>query len=221
MKKKIKFLLTIILLLTISSIQAGSDESTCYDDSHEPSFCFQEACCNTFSVEAQYAAFFPVDSKVRRIYGSALPAFTLEGNWRYQCWDLWLNGSYIFGHGHSTGPCKNKTHLNLVPISLGVKYLYSLCDCMEVYFGLGACYSFLNTRDHSEFVHEKVSSKGFGGVIKTGFVYNYCENFFLEGVLNYTYQRFTFSSTSVDPFVYRQDANLSSLQLGLGFGLKF
>lgn len=220
MKKKLVFF-TAILLSFISYGQAAAYQGSCCDNACTPSFCCEEACCNTFSVEAQGAAFFPLDSKVRRIYGSALPMVTLEGNWQYSCWGAWLNGSYVFGNGHAIGSRENKTHLSLVPITLGVKYICSICDSTDLYIGVGASYSFLNTRDHSDFVHKRVSSNGFGGIVKSGLSYNFCENLFIEGFLNYTYQRFTFSRNSNDPFVYRHDVNLSSLQLGLGLGVKF
>jgi hypothetical protein len=221
MKKILAFLFTTVFLSSASYGQADCLQNSCWNDNGASLLCCQNTCCDQFSVEAQYAAFFPLDSKVRRIYKSALPSFTLEGNWQCQCWGLWLNGSYVFGNGHAIGCGRNKTHLNLVPITFGVKYIYSVCDSASLYLGLGASYSFLNIRDHSDFVHKKVSSNGFGGVIKTGFVYNYCENIFLEGFLNYLYQRFTFPKTGSDPFVYRQDANLSALQLGIGLGMKF
>lgn len=210
MKKILKFLLTTVLLSSASYGQADLFENNCCNDND-----------TSFSAAVQCAAFFPLDSDVHRIYGSALPAFTIEGNWQRECFGLWLNASYVFGNGHAYGGGGYKTHLNLVPISLGVKYIYSLCDSTDFYVGLGACYSFMNTRDHSEFVHERVSSNGFGGIVKTGLTYIYCENIFFEGFLNYTYQRFSFSRTSNDPFVYRRDVDLSSLQLGVGLGMKF
>lgn len=183
--------------------------------------CCQTECCNPFSAGAKVAAFFPLDSKVRDIYGTAMPAFTLEGNWQVQCWQFWLDTTYVFANGHSTGGDKSRTHLDLVPITLGAKYLFSFCDSTTLYAGLGASYSFLHTKDHSDYVHKSVSSSGFGGIVKTGIVYDYCDNVYLEGFLNYTYQRFTFSNSSSDPLVYRRDVNLSALQLGLGVGMQF
>jgi hypothetical protein len=217
MKKFFKILTVIILMSSISQAQAAFYDSSCCA---EPPFCVDDNSCNRFSVSAQTAVFIPLDSKVRRIYGSALPAFTLEGNWKYQCWNVWLNSSYIFGNGHAIGS-SDKTHLNLVPITFGLKYIYTLCNSTDLYLGLGGSYGFLNIRDHSDFVHKKVSKNRFGGIVKSGIIYNYCENIFFEGFFNYTYQRFTFSKTSNDPFVYRHDADLSSLQLGAGVGMKF
>ncbi len=190
-------------------------------DCNEPSLCCREKRLNKISVEIQSADFFPLDAKVQHIYSSVFLAFTLEGNWQSQCWGMWLNCSYIFGNGHSISFDSHKTHLSLVPITLGIKYIHPLCDSTDFYIGLGACYSFLNTKDQGEFIHKRVSSNAFGAIVKTGITYNFCENLYIDGFLNYTYQRFTFSKTRSDPLVYRHTAKLDSLQVSLGLGIKF
>ena len=198
-------------------LHASLAEATCRDD-----FFSNTSCCTGFSLDAKYAAFFPLDSRVRKIYGSSLPMFTLEANMKTsRCLEVWLDTSYVFGNGHSCSCDKNKTHLNFVPISLGVKYIYSLCDRTDFYIGAGPCYSFFNTKDHSEFVHENTSKNNWGAIVKSGFIYHYNECMFLEGFFNYMYQKFSFGKRSDDPFVYRHDANLSSLQLGVALGWNF
>lgn len=184
--------------------------------------CFEEACDNSFSIDANYAAFFPLNSTVKRIYGSALPQFTVGGNWQWnECWGLWLDGSYIFGNGHSMGCGRSSTHLNLVPLSIGINYFCPVCDSIRLYLGLGGCYSFLRTTDHSPYVHKKTSANNGGAMIKTGVVYDYCKGFLLHGFFNYMYQKMNFPKTKSDPFVYRNDVDLSALQLGIGIGIDF
>lgn len=174
------------------------------------------------SLDAKCAAFFPLDSKVRKIYGSALPMVTLEANARLcPLWEAWLDSSYVFADGKSYGWYGKDTHLSFVPISLGVKYFYSLCDGTDLYVGAGPCYSFFTTKDHNSLVHKITSKKQWGAVFKSGFRYHQSDCTFVEGFFNYMYQELSFGKTSDDPFVYRHDANLSSLQLGVAIGRNF
>ena len=221
MKKFLQLIIATIIFCPFFSAPVSAIDECCYDECYYDEG-IDDFCCNAFSLEAQYATVFPLDSKVGRIYGYALPSFTLQGSWNYKCWSIWLDGSYTFANGEAIG-CGSgrKTHLSFVPITLGVKYIYTVCQDTEVYFGLGACYSFLNTKDHSEYVHEKTSANNTGAIVKTGFVYHYCDGFFLEGFFNYMYQKFYFHKEETDPFVYRNDVDFSSLQLGVGIGWTF
>jgi outer membrane protein len=191
--------------------QARVCEKTCPERQYSP-----------FLIEADAAAFFPLSSAVRRIYGTALPSFTLEFNWRfYKHWGVWLDGSYVFGNGHAMGYGHESTHLSFVPITAGAKYFYPLGESIDLYMGLGPCYSFLNTTDHSRHVHKKTSANNFGATVKTGFIYHCNKRVFLDFFFNYMFQTMHFHKTESDPFVYRHDVNLSSLQLGGGIGLEF
>lgn len=228
MKKLLQLFFGLFLCSSVIAEGAPYGDGNCYS---APGYygdpcCYNDPCCDSyvdaFTVDVKYAAFFPLNSRVSNIYGWALPQFTLEGNVLFcKSWAIWLDGSYIFGNGHAVGGGSNKTHLSLVPITLGVKYFFPVCASTDFYVGLGASYSFLNTRDHSDYVHEKTSSNHVGGIVKTGFIYYYCDGFFLEGFLNYMYQQFYFPKTTDDPFVYRNDVDLSSLQLGIGIGWTF
>jgi len=212
MKKFLSRFILIILFLQTFSLQAFPNEG-CYS---------YDEYCTTFTLEAECAGFCPLNSTMRRIYGSLLPSFTLEGNLIInRRWGLWLDGSYIFANGRSSGVYHDSTHLSLVPISVGAKYYCPVNEWIDLYLGIGACYSFLNTTDHSEYVHEKTSASNSGAIIKSGFIYRYCDCFFFHGFFDYMYQKMYFHKTESDPFVYRNDANLSSLQFGVGIGLEF
>jgi outer membrane protein W len=181
----------------------------------------QEIYPNTFSINVKVGAYFLLGSRASEIFGSALPAFTLEGNARvFKNLNIWLGASYLFGNGTAIGS-HDKTHLNFVPISLGLKYVYPISPFVDAYLGAGPCYSFLNTRDHSSFVHKKVSKENWGAIVKSGLIYKYNNNLFFEGFINYTYQKFNFRNTSNDPFVYRNDLDLSGIELGVSVGWGF
>lgn len=219
MKTLFRVFLGLFLCSSIPS-QALLESDYCCETPCYLNTCCEEPSCNMFSIEAQYAAMFPLNSTVCRIYGYALPQFTLELNWNWKCFSVWLDGSYVFANGKAV-PCGGSTHLNFVPITLGVRYFYSVCHDTDLYLGIGACYSFLNTRDHSPYVHEKTSANNAGAIVKSGFVYRVCDGIFFEGFLNYMYQKFYFHKYETEPFVYRNDVDMSSLQLGVAIGWEF
>ncbi len=172
-----------------------------------------------FSIDAKVGAFFLLNSNARDLYGPVLPSFTLEGNANvYKGLTVWLDGSYIFGNG---GNAYGWSHLNFIPLSLGLKYAYCIAPSMDFYAGAGPCYSFLITRDHSSYVQEKNYSNNWGFVAKSGFIYHCTQHLFVEGFANYVYQQFHFGKTSSDPLVYRTDAFLNGVEVGASFGYSF
>ncbi len=172
-----------------------------------------------FSVDAKVGAYFLLNSTIRDLYGPVLPAFTLEGNADvYKGLTVWLDGSYIFGNG---GNSYGGSHLNFIPITLGLKYVYSIMQSMDVYAGAGAAYSFLITRDHSPYVHEKNHSNNWGFVAKSGFIYHCTQHLQVEGFANYMYQEFHFTGTEEDPLVYRTNAFLNGVEVGASVGYNF
>jgi len=172
-----------------------------------------------FSLSAKTGAFFLLNGTARDLYGPVLPSFTLEANADvYKGLTLWVDGSYLFGNGSNFD---GSSHLNFIPLSLGLKYVHSFSDRMDFYAGAGPCYSFLILRDRSPYVHKKTSLNNWGGVAKSGFVYRCTEHFRVEGFLNYMYQEFHFSGTWKNPFVYRTDAYLNGIEVGAGFGYQF
>jgi len=180
-------------------------------------------CCPEWSLAAKAAAVFPVSSKVRKIYGSSMPGFTLEANRRLSdCLSLWIDGSYIFKNGHSYKYGHHGTHLDVVPITVGVKYARPIFECADVYLGAGVAYAFLHTNDHSEFVHRKTSDSHFGAILKSGIIVQKSACVSYELFFNYSYQTFNVGDDEEnDPLVYRHNVNFSSLQVGLGIGYKF
>ncbi len=205
-----------VLALSLPLVQAWSSSDSA------PCSCNTTTVRDPFSIEAQAAAFFPLGSTMRRVYGTALPLFTLEGNWRFhKSWDIWLDVSYVFGNGHSIGNNHNSTHLSFIPLSAGIKYLYQVGKSIDLYVGVGPCYSFLHTLDRSAYVHRHTSASNFGAIVKTGTVYYFANRWFIDGFFNYMYQRIFFHQSESEPVVYRDSANLSSLQLGAGIGIKF
>lgn len=167
------------------------------------------------------AYFRPESSRVRRIYSSGWADYQVEYSKSVcQNWLLWTGASGFCKHGHSIG-LNDDTRLRLIPISLGVKYLYSIAPCLDLYAGGAVCYSFLRIKDDSPYVHRNVSSQTFGGLAQVGLYYYFTQSFHLNVFADYLFQRFTFPRSSSNPFVERNDLNMSGWKIGGGIGVNF
>lgn len=210
-----KIITTLLMAIAIQAcpVQAGLFDQGCGD-----------SCCDgmgPITLEAKFAAYFPLEKRTRKVFHRALPNFELEVATTWCDWQPWFNVGYIWDNGRSNG-CFEKTRLNVIPLSLGVNYLIPMCNCIDAYIGAGAVYSFLRTRDHSEFVRRHVTDHAWGGVVKAGFYYNYSECVFFDGFINYVYTRFNRNHhRDEDLFVVRREVNFSGLKIGVGVGFKF
>lgn len=216
--KRIFFTLIALGLFYGNNLSADNSFSECYDN------CPQDACCTPpcqdWSVEFRVAAFFPQNHKVRSIYSNAWADYQVQIGKRFWCnWQVFGEFSGFQKDGHSS--FGDKTTLRVFPFTLGAKYFFNLCSNLEAYVGGGAVYSLLRIKDDSPYVHRHVSKGQFGGVIKTGLVYTFCNCWFADLFADYLFQRFSYHGVSCDPFVYRHTADLSGFKLGLGIGYQF
>lgn len=212
-----------LLLLFIAAFQTAPVQAGCFDNGCCNSSCFD--CCNMqcgpVSIEGRFAAFFPLDSKVCKIYNDALPSVEVEASMGiWNCLQGFFNASYVWNEGRSIG-LNDKTNLELIPLAFGLKWVQPIMCDIDAYLGAGATYSFLRIKDHSPFVHEHVRKEEWGGTVKAGFIWHYTSCIFLEGFVDYYYTKFKFHTTNSEPFVYRHDADLSAVKLGFGLGYSF
>lgn len=203
------------------------------------------------SLEAKVAYYRPSSHRVRKIYRDGWADYQLElskafgfgceceKNWRVwagvsgfsvsgrsylSCYDQFGHSAdcYSFG-GYSGSGFRDRTTLRMIPINLGVKYLFDINPCISVYLGGAACYSFLRIRDHSEYVHEHVRKNDWGGLIQSGVYYHVTPSVFVSAFADYLFQRFHFSShyASHSRYVERNDLNMNGYKLGVGVGVTF
>lgn len=219
MKKIISTILMVIALQSLP-VQAGLFDQGCC----QTTCC--DSCCDgmgAVTIAAKFAAYFPLERRARKVFHNALPNFEVEVATTWCDWQPWFNVGYIWDNGRSRG-CHEKTRLSVVPLSLGVNYIIPMCNCIDAYIGAGAVYSFLRTRDHSDFVRNHHPHRNaWGAIVKAGFYYNYSECVFFEGFVDYVYTHFHFKRhrDEDDLFVTRHDVNLSGIKLGVGVGFKF
>lgn len=216
------FIALVFLALPNESQAWGLSEcSSCSDCSSCCSSCFSDW---DIAVEGRVAYFRPTAKKVKEIYGNGWADYQLEisqgfcNNWR-----LWAGVSGFQKSGHSLGYIHHKTSLRLIPVTLGLKYLFNCAPCVDLYLGAGLSYSFLHIKDHSPFVRENTKKRAFGGIFQVGAYYNFSECFFADIFVDYMYQKFHFSDSSYssDYYVERRDVDLSGFKVGAGLGWRF
>lgn len=210
MKKFICYFLPLLVASMILPIQLSAwDGSLC------------NFCQDPFIVTARVGYFHPVSKRVRKIYSDGWADYQLEiVKELYDNWQIWLNVSGFSKKGHSIG-FHDDTRLSFMPVSLGVRYSFPLTCRLTTYAGLGACYSFLRIKDDACFVHRHTSKERFGGIAEFGFNYCLTQSFFANLFVNYLYQSFDFPHGQDDPYVERNDLNMSAFKVGIGIGAYF
>lgn len=181
----------------------------------------EASCLSGFEVETKVSAFFPSSKIIRRIYSDVIPYYEFEITKPFcNDWQVWLGAGYFSNEGHAIG-CKNKTSFLLIPVTFGLKYIYSISDCMDLYTGAGACWSFLKNKDHSSFVHKNISNNALGCICKLGFIYRVKENIFIDIFTEYLYQHFSFKHHYAEHYTLRHNLNMSGFKIGGGLGFNF
>lgn len=169
------------------------------------------------SLQAKGGVFVPFSNEVRKIYNGVISDIEWElGTRFFKNWQSWANVSYIFFEdGRSLG-LHESANLKLLPLSLGIKYFQPINPSTDFYFGAGAVCSFLWVDNHSRYIPNHMRKIAPGAIVKTGFIYRWDEHFFVEGFLDYLYQRFEFSKSH---HVGSHDLNLSGIKFGFALGV--
>lgn len=215
-----RFFYTLIALCACytSNLSADPYYQDCYSDCCEDPCC--APCCPDWSLEFRVAAFIPMDKRARDIYSNVWADYQIQlGKRFWNNWQIFGEFSGFQKQGHSS--LGDKTKMRIFPISLGVKYFFNLCSNLDAYVGGGVVYSWLRIHDESPYVHQHVNHSQFGGVIKTGLIYTFCNCWFVDVFADYYIQRFSYRGVSCDPYVTRQTAHLDAFKVGGGIGYNF
>jgi outer membrane protein len=170
-------------------------------------------------LEAKFVCFYPTSHVLHEIFPGVMPGFSVEASgpiWKN--FHLWGDVGYITKHGHSLGG-HQKTSIHIVPITLGVEYVYRVNDSFKVYAGLGPRYFFVNVINHSDFVHRHDTGNGLGGVFRGGALIYLKEYLALDLFVDYSLKTMEFSGSSKT--IERHDLNLSGINFGIGLGYQF
>lgn len=132
---------------------------------------------------------------------------------------------------------KNRSRLSILPLSLGVKFIYPLFRCVDVYLGAGGTYSILRVRNKididSSFYErgyyasapfkKEIYKYAFGGLFKAGIQIAMSSSTFLDIFADYISQRFSFSSHDDESgrSLFKRHLDCSGFKFGVGLGVYF
>lgn len=213
MKKILLTILTLLNLIKSATLQAGIDPI--FDDA---------------MIEFRSSYFYPSSSSFRKIFDhakvnyeltSTIPLYVESCAWTQQM-NLWIALDYFSCKGDSTA-LHDKTHIRIIPITLGLKYFYPLpCQQMPLNFYLagGMKYYFVHTHNHSDQVKKTMDRKGLGGVLEVGFLTTIKNHLVLDLFVSYSFKSFGAPSHST-PAVKMTGMNISGVNIGGGIGYQF
>jgi hypothetical protein len=169
------------------------------------------------TTELRVGYFYPVSSVIREIYESGVEGEIETAVRVYGRLHLFANGGFFTKEGRSLG-FKNKTRINLFPLSLGLKYHFTLLPVLEFYLGAAPTYTWAYFHDYSPYVKEHVHKSAFGGVGKLGFIYTFWKMAFADFFFDYYYTRI---SGVHSPGVTSTNRDIGGFRTGLGIGFKY
>ncbi len=169
-----------------------------------------------FEIGYNFAGLFPQSPTFRKIYkvsptNAVETTFFLPKNF-----NLWVNFLYLSKDGRSI-PVEDKTHIEIMPLSLGFKYNIAL-NFFDFSLGLGPCYTWLRIKDKSEFVNQIVKKQNFGAMFKSSIKYR-VKKLYFSVFLDYFFQHFHFPTTNER--IKRHSTDVGGLLLGFGIGTNF
>ncbi len=188
----------------------------------KPVYCEDECNPTKWSFQTRGAAYLPLQSQIRKIYGSALPTVEFETSYQLLQWSdcnqllLFWNVGWTFKTG-KTIDFGYHTRLNMIPLSLGIEYQVNICRNIDFYVGAAPTYSFLLIEDKNRFSTKHIYSSQFGVTTKTGFRFTFCTNFFFDVFGDFFYTPFGRMRDSIQSF----NGNFTGFFVGGGFGGKW
>ncbi len=170
-------------------------------------------------LEAKAGYFYPTNPLFKKIYSGG-GIYGLEAS--FQPWKYlypWVSGSYFSKSGNSSGG-DTHTVITFFPIGYGLKYVVPCQEHIDFYLGVGGLATYLRMQDRSPHVKRTTTNWGFGGIVKTGLLFNMSNSLFVDLYSDYSFIRVDFDSDEEDS-VLRQDVSLSGFSFGVGLGYRF
>lgn len=186
----------------------------------------QMASLQAFDIEGRVAYFYPLDNRMRDVYGkNGWAEYEIEVssplNLCCDCscdWDMFFNTSYFFEKGRST--ClRDHTNVSNVAFNFGIKRYFDFCSSFRPYFGLGVGFAHVHFHDDSPFVKNNINRWGLAVLVKSGIRYDFTCNLFADLFFDYAYNRYEFKKSCC--CVSRNDIDTGGLKVGLGLGYHF
>jgi hypothetical protein len=173
------------------------------------------------SIEAKASAYIPEEEYIRKMYSNVMGMYELEMDiYLWKKVSGYFSLGYMESEGHFRG-VNSHTSLQLIPVTLGMKYAWHCSANLDVYMAAAGVYSWLDIKDRMPAVEQHYSKNGFGGSAKVGAWYFFYNDWFVDIFAEFMYQEFSFKKPVGTPLVNRSRLNLSGYKAGLAIGYAF
>lgn len=204
--------------------------------------CIPDCECDTdWTLEVRGAYFQPSSKQFRKVYSSCVLDYQVTAAKRlHRFCEVWGEFDWAIKKGSSREHVgdyygfKDESKLSLMPISLGLKLIYPIFSCVDIYVGAGASYSILRIKnrckeDYSYYgfsyspFKKELYKYGFGGLFKAGIEFAMSDSTYLDFFADYYSQRFKFSSREDESgrSIFKHHLDCSGFKFGAGFGVYF
>lgn len=120
-------------------------------------------------LEIKPSYFFFSASPMKKIYKKG--GFEIQGSASIPfcyCLDFYGSIGYRKVRGHALSTCQ-KTSLTVIPVDIGLKSIFNVCECFYYFFAIGPRYFHFHQHNNSPFVDCKINGNGIGLFVNTGF----------------------------------------------------
>lgn len=196
--------------------------------------CIPLECEKTWTLDVRVAYYSPRSKAIKNIYSDSWVDFQVEASKRiFDYTEFWFGVSWAGKQHGRKEPFRygfeDNTKMFILPLNAGIKFIYPVFSCTELYVGAGVCYSFLEIRNRlkddryssyssyspyssyssyssysdssssSGIRHKYIHKTGWGGLFKLGARYTMSDTTFLDVFVDYYLQRFKLSRNNYDP----------------------
>ncbi|OGN52509.1 MAG: hypothetical protein A2Z85_03990 [Chlamydiae bacterium GWA2_50_15] len=169
--------------------------------------------------EARGSAYRPNDRLFRKIYSDLLAAGGLLLDYTFKRhWSVATEIEFLQKTGHSIGK-HDRTRMQLIPISVLLRYHCFIGTVYDLYFGLGPRYFILRTQNDLNAVRRNTTDQALGGVAEAGVLFQIGPSLTFDLFFAYSYGKITGSPKKTN--IEGRSLNVGGLQAGAGIGFRF
>jgi hypothetical protein len=170
-------------------------------------------------LEAKAGYFFFTDSDMNKVYNQGGIDVQLSGSYPiYSVLHVYASVEYLEKTGYSEG-MHEKTSLWEIPLSLGLRSVFSIQKYLEYYLSIGPRYFFAYAHNDSPYVPRNMQANGCGGFVNTGFLFILPKNVTIDLFGEYSYKTLHFHSTQSGASGHA--VQVGGLTFGGGIGYSF
>lgn len=181
---------------------------------------FECACTNTATLEFRASYFRPYSKALRESLNDWAVDYALEATipvWRGL--NVWSAVDYFSKSGKTAGFNK-PTHLTIVPLTLGLKYIFSINRYYGIYAGGGARYYFVEMVNRVFPIYRTTHRYGFGGIVEFGNMICISDHFLIDIFASCSFKKVD-GLGSLPPNATSEKLDVGGWNIGAGIGYKF